>query len=62
MIRWTLLVVKIALFSFVASYVLFPGFLDSRYGYLVALVVVLLVFLMTFDGVSAVKRVRGKRD
>lgn len=61
MIGLILLVVKIVLFSVVAIYVLFPDFVDSDYGYLVVLVVVVLVFLMAFDGVAALKRVRGKR-
>ena len=61
MIRLALLAVKIALFSVVVSYVLFPGFIDSKYGYLVALVVVLLVVLMAFDGLLAMKKAKNKK-
>lgn len=56
------LIVRFVLFSIVVAYVLFPALIDSGYGYLVVLAVVLLIALMAIDGVLAAKKIGCKRD
>lgn len=53
-------IVKFLLFSVVATYVFFPDSVDSKFGPLVAIVVVFLVVLMVMDGVKAAKKIKDR--
>jgi hypothetical protein len=56
------LIVKFGLFLFVAAYVCLPDFVDSKYGVLAGLAVVMLIVLMAADGLKAARRVGGRND
>ena len=53
---------KALLLVFVATYVVVPDAIDSKYGHLVAIATVILIAWMAVDGISAAKKLARRDD
>ena len=53
---------KALLLLFVATYVVLPGMIDSKYGHLVVMASVILIVWMAVDGISAAKKLARRDD
>jgi len=58
--KWLSRFARIGLLAFVGAYCAFPDVVDSRYGGVVVLAVVILMCLMVVDGVRAAQIIRSK--
>ncbi len=54
--------IKLTLITIVGVYILFPNFVDSRYGGFVGFVVVVLIVVMIVDGTRVAKKVIKNRS
>lgn len=59
--RIVLSIIKFGLVSFVVAYVSLPDLVDSKYGVLAGLAVVVLIILMAAYGLKAEKTIRGRK-